>query len=123
MGSFSVLGLALAVVGIYGVTARGVQERTREVAIRVALGADARITWWTVMRRSIAAVGGGVAIGASCAALAAGRVFGALGVSEPATLPAVAAAALVLLTTAFVAAAWPARRAIAINPVEALRSE
>jgi len=123
LGSFAVLGLALAVVGIYGVTARGVQERTREVAIRIALGADARTAWWTAMRRSIAAVGGGVIAGALFATLGADRVFRALGVVDPATLPAVVGSATALLTTATIAAAWPARRAIAINPVEALRSE
>ena len=75
------------------------------------------------MRRSIAAVSAGVAGGTLFAVLGAGRVFIALGVVDPATLPAVAVSAIALLTTATIAAAWPARRAIAINPVEALRSE
>jgi putative ABC transport system permease protein len=120
---FGGLGLLLAAVGIYGVTARSVHERTREVGVRLALGADPVRIWCLVVRRAMAAVVLGLLCG-SAAALAAGtllvRLFPGLERAETwAPLPAVVALGL----TALVAAALPARRALGVDPVLALRGE
>jgi len=120
---FSVLALMLAAIGIYGVLAYSVAERTHEIGIRVALGAQARDVSRMVLRRTLALSLPGVAIGVA-GALAVTRVLDRLlfGVkpNDPATLVVVAA---LLASVALVAALVPARRAARVDPVIALRSE
>jgi putative ABC transport system permease protein len=123
LGGFAVVALALAVVGIYGVVSFAVSERTREMGLRIALGAEPRHVFRMVVRQglglSLAATFAGTAL-----AFALGRVIERLlfGVEarDPATLAAVAA---ILLAAAFVASAVPARRATRVDPTTALRSE
>ena len=117
------LGLVLAAVGIYGVTARGVVERTREFGVRVALGSQPREVVGLVVKQALQSVGigtvAGVAAGAWLSTLL-GRVL--TNVAEPDVMTGIAAAA-VLVGTATLSAAIPALRVLRLDPVEALRAE
>jgi putative ABC transport system permease protein len=121
--AFAGLGLALAVVGIFGVTARGVHERTREVGVRLALGAAPAAVWRLVVGQAMRAVAAGVAAGAALAAAAGLTLMRALPGMEHARSASAVPAVLLLVFTAFVAAAIPALRAARINPTAALRHE
>ena len=117
------LGLLLSAVGIYGVTARGVAERTREIGVRLALGSAPRGVLRLVVVQALAAVGIGAAAGA------AGGVWLSLllakiltGVVEPDAATGAAAAAL-LAATALTASVLPAARVLRLDPVRALRAE
>jgi hypothetical protein len=119
--AFAGLGLALAAVGIYGVTARGVSERTRELGVRLALGSGRAELWRLVLRRAL----GAVAIGLGSSLPAAALTLRALshwlpGVAAADPLSAVPAVA-VLAVAGFLAAALPALRAARLDPVIALR--
>jgi predicted permease len=114
------VGLALAAVGIYGVIAYFVAQRTREIGVRMALGARGRDVVALVLRQALATVAVGIAIGIPAAVLA-GRALGTMlfdvGSADPLTLTSVVA---VLLVVAFVASGLPARRAVQVQPTEAL---
>jgi predicted permease len=120
---FAITGLALAAIGIYGLMAYTVSERTRELGVRVALGATARDVMRIVLVEAFALSAAGVAIGVA-GALATTRLMAALlfGVtpSDPATYAGIAA---VLMTTALVGSYLPARRATRIDPIATLRAE
>jgi len=122
IGAFSVFALLLAGIGIYGVVAYAVAERTHEIGIRVALGAVSADVVGMVLRRVVALVLPGVALGVA-GALAVMRVLTALlfdvKPNDPATLVAVA---LVLVAVALLAGLVPARRASRVDPLVALRS-
>jgi predicted permease len=117
------VGLLLAAIGIYGVIAYFVAQRTAEFGVRIALGATPRDILIVSARHGLLPIGIGLAAGAA-AALSATRLMGAVlrGVSprDPLTFGAVLA---VLAATAALAAYVPARRATRINPTEALRAE
>ncbi len=121
--AFAAVALLLACLGLYGVTAYSVGRRTREIGIRMAVGASRGGVLRTILRGALAQLAAGLALGVP-AAFAAGRLLGAnlFGVSpyDPATL---AAACAVLAGCAIVAAVIPARRAAALDPVRALRVE
>ena len=118
-----VMALVLGVVGIYGVIAYGVSQRTREIGIRMALGAQPSGLQSMFVRHGLflAGVGGvlGLAAAAGMTRLMTSVLYGVRAL-DPATYGAVAA---LLLASAAVASYVPARRATAINPVEALRIE
>jgi predicted permease len=120
---FGAVGLLLAAVGIYGVMAFDVTQRTREIGIRVALGADPRALVRLLLRRGVGLAGLG-ALGGLVAALAASRVMSSVlfGVrpDDPATFGLVI---LLLLAVAALATLVPARRATRVDPVVALRAE
>ncbi|HEV8146709.1 MAG TPA: ABC transporter permease [Bryobacteraceae bacterium] len=123
LGAFGLLAVVLAATGVYGMMAYAVSRRTREIGIRMALGASAGQVLGVVMGRSGLLVGIGAAAGIAMA-LAAGKFFAMVlyGVSDkdPVTY------AIVIGCMAFVAlaACWlPARRAIGVDPSNALRSE
>jgi ABC-type antimicrobial peptide transport system permease subunit len=117
------LALLLGIVGLYGVIAYSVSQRRREIGIRSALGAQQQELTMLFVRHAMLLTGAGVACGL-VAALALTRLMSSLlfGIKpiDPATF---AAASLVLLSAAAVSSYLPARRAAAMNPVEALRSE
>jgi predicted permease len=117
------LGLILAVVGIYGVVSFVVAQRTREIGIRMALGADRKDIMVLVLRRGLVLIGLGVLIGVVATVALTGAISHLLlGVSahDPATY---AIATTVLSFVALLACWLPARRATRINPIDALRYE
>jgi predicted permease len=121
--AFGALALTLAAVGVYGVMALVVSERTQEMGIRLALGAEPLKVLGLVVRQGLALAGTGIAVGfaASLALtpLMAGQLYG-VGAIDPATLAAVPA---LLSAVALLACILPARRAMRVDPVTALRYE
>lgn len=117
------MALTLGILGIYGVISYTVSQRTREIGIRLALGAQKRDLKWMFVRSALMLTGLGVAVGL-CAAAALTQSMKALlfGVSplDPLTYVAIP---LVLVGSAVLASYLPARRAASVNPVEALRAE
>jgi predicted permease len=117
------MSLALGIIGIYGVISYSVSQRTREIGIRLALGAQRRELKWIFVRSALVLTGIGVAIGVGAAAgltqWMKSLLFG-IGPLDPFTYTMVP---LVLAASAAIASYLPARRAAAVDPVEALRSE
>ena len=120
---FASLGLSLAVVGVYGVVSNAVAQRTHEIGVRKALGADSRDVLRLVLRFGARFILPGIAIGVA-ASLGAARILGSQlwGVSphDPVALVSVV---VMLLTVGFLACWVPARRAMRVDPVVALRYE
>jgi ABC-type antimicrobial peptide transport system permease subunit len=122
-GFFGILALLLSAVGLYGVVAYTVTRRTREIGIRIAVGAAGRSVLWLVFRDVISMVFIGAAIG-TVAAFIATRAVASMLYEVTATDPlSLAVAAIVLLTAALLASFIPARRAARIDPMSALRYE
>jgi putative ABC transport system permease protein len=120
---FAIVGVTLAVVGVYGVLAQVVRHRTRELGIRIALGAASGDVQWLVVRHGLTLAGAGLAIGA-VVALAATRAVRGILYGVPAADPVTFAVAMALLALTVLAAAWiPARRASRADPAVALRAE
>jgi predicted permease len=120
---FAGLALLLAAVGIYGVLAYSVNERTREIGIRVALGAGTLDVVRAVILRSLALATGGVALGMAGALLVT-RVLAKFLFEVQPTDPATFVSVALLLTAVALLASWvPARRAARVDPVVALRFE
>jgi len=117
------MALALGLLGIYGVISYSVTQRTREIGVRMALGAQKSELKWMFVRSAVTLTGIGVGIGL-CAAAGLTRLMKSLlfGVSplDPVTYAAVP---LVLAAAAVLASYLPARRAASVDPVEALRAE
>jgi putative ABC transport system permease protein len=122
-GIFGGIALLLAVVGVYGVKAYAVERRTREIGIRVALGAGRQEVLSLILRQGVlqTAVAVGVGLGLS---LAAGRVLSTMlfPVSPADPLSLIAAAGL-LSSAALIACYVPARRATRVSPLTALRAD
>jgi len=121
--AFGALATLLAVIGLYGVMAYTVARRTREIGVRMALGAVEGDVVWLVMREVLVLVGTGVAIGLAAAwglTRVVGSVLYGVSASDPLTI---AGAAAVLAAVALAAGYLPARRATRVNPVLALRYE
>jgi ABC-type antimicrobial peptide transport system permease subunit len=117
------MALALGILGIYGVISYAVSQRTREIGIRMALGAKKSELVWMFVRSALALTGVGTAIGLGAAA-ALMRFMQTLlfGISplDPVTFAAVP---VLLVAAAALASYLPARRSTAIDPVDALRAE
>ncbi|HEX7090945.1 MAG TPA: ABC transporter permease [Longimicrobiales bacterium] len=123
LGACSALALLLAAIGLYGIVAYAVGRRTREIGIRMALGASRGAVLGMVLRGSMRLVALGLAIGLALSLLA-GRTLGSLlGGISPADPVALLAGPLVLAASALAASYLPARRAAHVHPVEALRQE
>lgn len=122
-GGFASLALLLSVAGLYGVVAYSVNQRTREVGIRMALGADRGSVYRLILKEAGWLTTGGIAIGLGCSVAAATLMRGLLFGVQSWDLPTLAAVALVLGAAAILASYIPARRAASVNPVEALRAE
>jgi predicted permease len=122
-GSFSALALLLSLVGLYGVMSFVVAQRTREIGIRLALGARRRTVIWLVLRDALAMLLAGIGIGLPFV-LALGRLVESQLYDVKSSDPAVIAIAVLLLSSAGLGAALiPAHRASGINPTDALRFE
>jgi putative ABC transport system permease protein len=120
---FGVLGLVLAAVGLYGVMAYSVQQRTGEIGVRMALGADRMRVLKMVLRSAFSQIGIGMAIGIP-AAIGAGKLMSdqLFGV-KPWNPVMLALAVLTLALAALLASLVPARRAAGVEPMVALRNE
>lgn len=120
---FAGAALLIAAIGLYGVIAFGVSQRTREIGIRVALGAERRDVLGLVMQRGMMLTGAGLAIGIA-AALALGRIVtGLLYGIAPTDAPTLLAVAVFVAAVAMLATYLPARRAMRVDPIVALRAE
>ncbi len=122
-GAFGVMAIVLAAVGIYGVMSCSVAQRTAEIGIRMALGAQRRAVLWMVLRETVVMLLVGVAVGVP-AVLIAGRSLASLLFGlKPADPVVIAAAVLVMTAAAIVVGCVPARRASRIDPIRALRQD
>lgn len=122
-GGVGVVGLLLAALGLYGLMAFQVAQRTREVAVRMALGASVAQVRALLLRQAVAVAAAGGAVGVLLAGAAAVGVRGLLGGVQPMDEVAFGAAAAVLGFVLVLASWLPARRAAATNPALALRAE
>lgn len=123
VGVFGGLALLITVVGLYGLLSYLVEQRTQEIGIRMALGADRRAVVGLVMRQTLVLLGAGAAIGVGLALwsdrLLQGFLYG-VSASDPWSM---SLAPLTLVICGVFAAIVPARRAASVNPMEALRAE
>ena len=123
LGVFAVLAIVLAAVGIYGVVAYAVAGRTREIAVRMALGASARQVRRLVVRESSLSVGAGLMVGGVGAFWATQVLASMLREISPRDPMTFAAASVLLAAIGVTAAYMPARRASRVDPMVALRTE
>jgi macrolide transport system ATP-binding/permease protein len=122
-GAFGLAALLLACLGLYGVTAQSVTRRTREIGIRMAVGASRRRVLKTILRGALGPLAIGVGIGLP-AAFAAGRLLQSQLFGVTARDPLVVTGSLAMLGVSAIVAAWiPAHRAARMDPVRALRIE
>jgi predicted permease len=123
VGGFSVLALVLSAVGLYGVIAYSVSQRTREIGVRMALGAQRSSVHWMVVSEAVWLTAAGITIGAVCSVAFGELLRGLLFGVRAWDVPTLAVVALVLGLLALFASYIPAHRAASVNPVEALRAE
>ena len=123
LGSFALMAVVLAAVGVYGLISFSVAQRTREIGIRVALGAQSRQViapvLWEGLGLALTGIGIGIAASLATTRLLAEFLFG-VAPTDPMTYTAVA---LLLLAIALVASYIPSRRALRVDPITALRAE
>jgi len=122
-GGFGVLGLALACVGLYGLLGYSVVRRTREIGIRMALGAQRRGVHWMVVGRALRLLIVGAALGLPAAWVVSRWLQSMLFGLTPTDPSVIAGSVLLLLMAGMLAAYFPARRATRVDPVTALRAE
>jgi predicted permease len=123
VGGFAVIALVLGVVGLYGVIAYSVSKRTREIGVRMALGAQRSTVYKMVMRQAGWLTFAGISIGLVCAggaSMAMGKLLFGVQAWDATTLGGVA---LVLGSASLAASFLPAHRAASVNPTDALRAE
>lgn len=120
---FALVALVLAAVGVYGVMAYSVKQRTQEIGVRMALGASSASVFRMVLGQALRLVLTGIATGLLASALLTRLLAGLLFEVEPLDPTTFAATSLALLTIATVAAYIPARRSMRMAPVDALRTD
>ena len=123
VGGFAFLAMLLGVVGLYGVVAYSVSQRTREIGVRMALGAQRRSVCELVLREASLLTAFGIAIGLVCAVAAAALIRGLLFGVTSWDVPTLMAVSGALAAAALLASYIPARRAAGVDPVVALRHE
>jgi predicted lysophospholipase L1 biosynthesis ABC-type transport system permease subunit len=123
LGGFAGLGMVLTAVGLYGTTAYGVVQRTRELGIRAALGASRRDLLWSVLRQALVVVTVGIAVGLAGSLVVSRLLSSLLFEVSPADPAVFTAIALLLLAVGVLAGLLPARRATRADPMIAIRAE
>ena len=121
--AFAAAALLLAALGLYGVLSYSVTQRTREIDLRMALGAEAVTTVGLIVRNSLVLVVAGVGVGLVAATLLARSMAGILYGVSPFDVPAFTVAAVVLVAAGLTASLVPARRATRVDPMVALREQ
>lgn len=123
LAAFAFVALSLSAVGIYGVVASAVANRTREIGLRIALGAASGKILWTVSRDTLAGVAIGLTVGLVAAGFLARLATSLLFEVEPVDPITFASVALLLFGVAWLAVLVPAARAIGVDPMISLRAE
>jgi macrolide transport system ATP-binding/permease protein len=123
IGGFAVLALLLGAVGLYGVIAYSVSQRTREIGVRMALGAQRSAVYQLIMGEAGWLTGVGILAGLACAVGAAALMRKLLFGVAAWDISTLVAVSVLLAMSALLASYLPARRAASINPVDALRAE
>ena len=123
IGAFAAVAFVLSVVGLYGVVAYSVGQRTREIGVRMALGAERRTVYRLVLGEASWLAGIGTVLGMICAVIAATLMRNLLFDVPSWDPPSLLGAGSALILSALVASYIPARRAASVNPIEVLRSE
>jgi ABC-type antimicrobial peptide transport system permease subunit len=123
LSAFAAIALALAAVGIYGVLSYLVAQRTHEIGIRIAVGADRRSVLRMILRQGVLLAVAGVAVGVAAAFALTRLMTSLLYQVEPGDPLTFVAVALVLIAVAALASYLPALRATRVSPVSALRTD
>ena len=123
VGGFAALALLLGVVGLYGVIAYSVSQRTREIGVRMALGAQRGTVYQLILKEAVRLTALGIAAGILCSLAAAALMRKLLFGVHSWDIPTLVSVAVLLAVCALLASYIPARRAASVNPVEALRAE
>jgi predicted permease len=123
LGSFAVIAVVLAAIGLFGVISYLVAERTREFGVRMALGADRVSIYWQVLKRAAVLAIGGCGVGLLLSVFASRLLQANLYQVSRFDAPTIVLVPLLLLSVALFAAYWPARRATKVDPMVALRYE
>jgi putative ABC transport system permease protein len=120
---FAAIALVLSAVGLYAVTAYSVSQRTQEIGVRMALGAQPRQVWWLILRRGLLQLAVGVVLGLA-GAVGVGRLIQSMLVqTSPADSVTLASIVALLIVVGIAACLWPARQATRLDPAVALRYE
>ena len=123
VGAFAAVALLLGVVGLYGVIAYSVSQRTREIGVRIALGAQRGTVYRLILKEAGVLALAGILIGTGCAILAASLMRKLLFGTPPWDITTLVCVAAVLGASALLASFLPARRAASVDPMSALRAE
>jgi putative ABC transport system permease protein len=122
-GVFAIIALALSSIGLYAVTAYAVTQRTQEIGVRMALGAQPPQVWWLVLRGAFVQLAIGLSIGVA-GAFGVGKLLESVLVEATSRDTATIASIVGLFTVVALSACfWPARRATRLDPLKALRYE
>jgi ABC-type antimicrobial peptide transport system permease subunit len=123
VAGFAAVALLLGIVGLYGVIAYSVSQRTREIGVRIALGAQRGMVYRLILREAGVLALAGIVIGTGCAILAASLMRKLLFGTPPWDITTLVCVAAVLGGSALLASFLPARRAASVDPMTALRTE
>ncbi len=123
VGGFAAVALLLGVVRLYGVIAYSVSQRTREIGVRIALGAQRSTVYRLILKEAGVLARAGIVIGTGCAILAASLMRKLLFGTPPWDITTLVSVAAVLAASALLASFLPARRAASVDPMSALRAE
>ena len=123
VGTFAMVALLLSIVGLYGVIAYSVSQRTREIGVRIALGAQRASVYQLVMKEAGLLIALGLVAGLAGSLAAATLIRNLLFGTQPWDAPTLTAVAVALGVSALAASYLPARKAASVNPVEALHAE